>query len=108
MEPKHSGLGIASFVTSVVSGLALFFVFVIAGAISVSTPGGMGEESIEAIMVGFALFFFVFTSLIALGLGIGGLFQKERRKVFAVLGTVIATAMILATVSLVLFGLSLE
>ncbi len=104
MEKKHSGPGIASFITSIVSGLLLFVLFVIAGMIEVSTPGGMDEHSAEAIIIGFIIIFLVLTSLIALGLGIGGLCQKERKKIFAILGTTISTLMILGTLALIAIG----
>ena len=42
------------------------------------------------------------------GLGIGGLLQKERKKVFAILGTVFSAAIILCTVTLIALGLAME
>ena len=78
---KHSGLGIASFITSIVSGILIFLVIVIAGVMEASSPGGMDEESTSAVMVGLFLFAFLGAALIALGLGIAGLLQKERKKI---------------------------
>ena len=106
-EQKHSGLGIASFITSIVSGFFIFLVIVIAGVMETSTPGGMDEESAGAVMVGLFLFAFLGTSLVALGLGIGGLIQKERKKIFAVLGTVFAAATIVVTIFLMMLGVSM-
>ena len=51
-----------------------------------STPGGVNEESPVVIIVGVLLIFFVFLALFGLGLGIAGLCQSKRKKVFAVLG----------------------
>ena len=82
-ELKHSGLGIASFIVSIAAGVCIFFTFVIAGAIEATTPGGMNEESVTAIIIGLLLVIFLFATLVSLGLGIGGLFQKERKKIFA-------------------------
>lgn len=105
---KHSGLGIASFVTSIVSGILMFALFVIAGVVQASTPGGMDEQSPIAVVVGLGLFAFLFVALVALGLGIGGLLQKERRKLFAILGTVISAATVLGSVALLALGLAMK
>ncbi|MBU2713971.1 hypothetical protein [Zooshikella harenae] len=64
--------------------------------IEATTPGGIGQKPIAAVIVGLLFFVVVGLSLVALGLGIGGLIQKQRRKVFAVLGiifSVVALAM---------------
>jgi hypothetical protein len=106
MELKHSGFGIASFVISIISGVSLFVVFGIAGMAEVSTPGGLDENSEQAVMLGIAMMFFFVISLVAFGLGIGGLFQKERKKVFAILGVVFSAITALCTVALIAFGLT--
>ena len=108
MEPqKHSGLGIASFVTSVVSCVLIFILIMIAGAIELSTPGGMDEESAAAIIVGLCLFLFLGFAVLALGLGIGGLIQKDRKKIFAILGTVLATFVLLGSLFIVIVGIAM-
>lgn len=107
-EPKHSGLGIASFAISVLSGILIFVMFVVAGVMESSTPGGMDEESPAAIMLGLSLFAFVFLSLLAFVLGIAGLFQSNRKKVFAVLGLVFSGMVIFGTVGLILVGLMMD
>ena len=81
---KHLGLGIASFITSVVSGIAIFLLIVIPGLVEASTPGGMDEESKGAVVDGLFLFAFLGATLVALGLEIAGLLQKDRNKIFAI------------------------
>jgi uncharacterized membrane protein len=105
-EQKHSGLGVASFITSLVSGILLFLLIVIAGVIEASTPGGMDEKSAAAVIVGLFMIFFLGASLVALGLGIGGLIQKDRKKIFAILGTVFAAITFLGTILLMMVGLA--
>ncbi len=105
-EQKHSGLGIASFITSIVSGILTFLLIVIAGVIETSTPGGMDEESASAMIVGLFLFTFLGASLVALGLGIAGLMQKERKKIFAILGTVFAAVTLIITIFVLMLGLA--
>lgn len=104
-KQKHSGLGIASFITSIVSGLFIFLLLVTAGVIETSTPGGMDEESISAIMIGLSLFVLLGAALAALGLGIGGILQKERKKIFAILGTVFSSVSLCITLLIIMIGL---
>lgn len=105
-DQKHSGLGVASFITSIVSGIFLFLLIVIAGVMEASTPGGIDEHSAGAVMVGLFLFAFMGGALIALGLGIGGLLQKERKKIFAILGTVFSAVSLVGTIFVMMLGLA--
>jgi len=73
MEPKHSGLGIASFVTAIVSGILIFILTVAAGVIHASSPGGMDDKSPAAVVIGLCLIFFIFLA--------GGVWTRYRRSV---------------------------
>ncbi len=42
------------------------------------------------------------------GLGIGGLIQRERKKLFAVLGTVFASVTLIGTIFLMLLGMAMS
>ena len=106
-EQKHAGLGIASFIISMVAGLLVFIVIVIAGVMEASTPGGIDETSAGAVMVGLFLFLFIGMALVALGLGIAGLLQKQRKKIFAVLGTVFSSVTLVGTAFIMLLGLAM-
>ena len=106
-KQKHSGLGIASFITSIASGFFIFMLIVIAGVIEVSTPGGMDEESASAVIIGLTLFVFLGVSLVALGLGIGGVCQKDRRKIFALLGIVFSVLTLVGTIFIVILGIAM-
>ena len=68
----------------------------------------MDEQSAVAITVGLLLFAFLFVALAALGLGIAGLVQRDRKKTFAILGTVFSALTILGTISLVILGLAMK
>ena len=105
-QQKHSRLGIASFITSIVSGILIFLIIVIAGVMEASTPGGIDEKSLGAMMVGLFLFAFMGADLVALGLGIGGLFQKEKKKIYAILGTVFSSVLLVPTIMLIMLGLA--
>ena len=108
MEQKHSGFGIASFVISIVSGLSLFLFFVIAALMDASAPNGIDEESAAAMVLGFFVLGFLFLAFVALGLGIAGLVQIDRKKVFAVLGTMFSALVLLCTLGLISIGLAME
>jgi hypothetical protein len=105
---QHSGLGVASFVTSIVAGILIFLLLAIAGVMEASTPGGISEDSASAMVVGLLLFVFLGVALVALGLGVGGLMQKERKKIFAVLGSIFSAATLICTVSIIAVGMAME
>ncbi|MDF2923720.1 MAG: hypothetical protein K0R57_2634 [Paenibacillaceae bacterium] len=114
---KQSGLGIASFTISLAMG-ALFIVLVvvfiakIAGTIDLYdttyNPEDVAaeiENMPELAVIPFLMLGSVIGTLVGLVLGIVGLFQKERKKVFAILGTVF-NGLAVATVGFfVLIGL---
>ena len=108
MGQTHSGFGIASFVASIVSGVGLFLIIVIAGVMEMSTSGGMDEESPAMVMVGLGVLAFLFIALVAFGLGIGGTIQKDRKRILAILGTVFSALSVLGTLSLILIGLATD
>ncbi|MCG9740068.1 hypothetical protein L1D32_18060 [Shewanella insulae] len=107
-ESKHSGLGIAGFVLSILSTLLIFGLLIIAGVLEATTPGGIDETSPEAIIVGLLLFAFIGLTLVALGLGVAGLFQKQRKKIFAILGTIFSSVTVLATLALIGYGTTID
>jgi hypothetical protein len=105
MERKHSGMGIASFIISIVAGLSLFAIIVVAGVLEVSTPGGLGEDSIAAGIIGLLIIAMIFVSMVALGLGIAGLVQKNRKKIFALLGTIFSALSCVGTLTILVIGM---
>ena len=105
-QRSHSGLGISSFITSIASAGLVLVTFAVAGILESSTPGGMPEDSPAAMGLGCSLFAFLIGSLVALGLGIGALFQQNRHKVFPILGIVISALTLFGTVLLMLVGIA--
>jgi len=103
----HSGLGIASFVLSIIAGLGMLAIWTIA-SVAQTRPGGLDENAPAAIIGGFALVLLGMAQLLALGLGIGGLMQPSRSKTFGVLGVVFSCACLLGSGLLVLIGALLE
>lgn len=104
---KHSGLGLASFIISVVTAILIFILFIAAGVMEASTPGGIDEESAGAVLLGLLILLCLFVELVALGLGIGALCQSGRNKIFGILGTIFSAGMVLLTVAVIILGNSL-
>lgn len=103
-ELKHTGVGIASFILSLISGFMLFVLVVIAGVMESSSPDGLDEESTEAIVVGLGLIGFMFGSFLAFVLGIVGLCQGQRKKLFAILGMLLGGMTLFGVLGLMVIG----
>lgn len=71
MEQKHSGIGIASFSTSIACLGIFVLMLVIAVVAGTSTPGGLVE------VMGLFVIVLLFADFVALGLGIAGLCQND-------------------------------
>lgn len=103
MAPAHSGLGIASFITSLVAGVLLLLMIAAAG-VAESRPGGLNEESAAATLLGLAMLLTALAQMTALGLGIAALIQAGRNKLYGVLGTVFAAVALMGTLLLLVLG----
>ena len=102
---RHSGMGIASFVLALIGFAGMFVTFAVAGALRASGVP-TGDRDPASILVGLAVIVMGLVSLIAVGLGFGGLFQNGRRKLFASLGLGIAIFTVLSTAGLIILGIS--
>ena len=108
MELKHSGIGISSFVISIIGSVCMFVLFALAGAMETSRPGGMDERSAQVVVLGLLIIAMLFMNLVAVGLGVAGLLQKERKKVFAILGTIFSGITVILTVVLLIIGFMIK
>ena len=106
MALKHSGLGIASFVISLVAGVAEFLLSMVAGYIEMSTPGGINADDPIAGIIGLMMIAGIFGALVGVGLGIAVLFQKDRKKVFCILGLIFNSVILIALGGLMVLGMS--
>ena len=75
---RHSRIGIASFVTSIAVGSVLLVTLIIAMVMVASSPGGINSRSLVVAVLGLSMIACLFGNLIALGLGIAGLCQRDR------------------------------
>lgn len=88
MEKKpHSGLGIASFILSTSFGIQMFVSSILMFLVARSAPCSFAEDSPESL--GFFVYLFMCCSIVFIGLslGVAGLFQRDRKKLFPILGT---------------------
>ncbi|PJK11928.1 hypothetical protein CO614_06265 [Lysobacteraceae bacterium NML120232] len=108
MEQKHASLGIASFVISILCGISMFALFGIAGIMEATSPGGIDEESIEASLLGLLLMALLFFHLLSIALGVAAMFQKQKKKLLAILGASFSTLVILITLFLMGLGLLMD
>ena len=96
MEWKHSGIGIVSFSINIVIVSIIVFEIV-----------ALNLFDTLVVRIPLAIFFvFPFGSLVALGLGIGGLLQNDRKKIFAILGTIFSALTIIYLLCFVIIQLS--
>jgi hypothetical protein len=100
---KHSGIGIASFIISLVIGIFFVILFLGAGFIGIASPETMYNESVM-ILIGLFAILGLFVCLTGIGLGIGGLFQKKRKKVFAALGLIFNVLVLFGVIFLIILG----
>lgn len=83
---KHSAYGIACFIISIVAILMIFGVLLVSQIIN-PIEAGLSEDSFY-VVIGLIAILGGFLSLIGLGLGIYGVVQKNRKRVFSVLGVI--------------------
>ena len=105
MPLKHSGLGILSLVLAALSGAAMIVTLIIAAVMSANDPTLFDNDQAPAtIALGAAVILGAFASLVGVGLGIGGLVDKNRKKVFPAIGVAFNALIILAVVGLMVLG----
>jgi hypothetical protein len=106
-EP-HSGPGIASFILALLSGFGVLCVLILAGVLAVRAGGELDEESPEAMLVGGAMLLGLVVALVGAILGVVGLCQQHRKKIFAVLGLCFNLLVLLGAAGLVVVGIMLS
>jgi hypothetical protein len=105
---RYSGLGLASFVTSIVFAAGLLGLSAILLLIDTSVVGGLDEDSVGAAFLGFLILACLAGSLVSLGLGIAALTQADRSKTFAFLGIVFSAVAFISTISVLVLGVAIS
>ncbi|NIN93111.1 hypothetical protein GTO36_09080 [bacterium] len=100
----HSRLGIASFTISIVVGICMMALFLIAGILE--EFGELDEKQMASVLIGFGVIGVIFANLVGSGLGVAGLFGRDKKRVFSILGLIFNTGTIVITVLAIAFGLT--
>ena len=105
IREKHSGLGISAFIIAMVSGVIFWISVIMATAVELSNGSG-GDAELMYGLVGLVMFFVLFLNLIGTGLGIAGVIQKTKKRLFAILGIVFNGLTIVVFIFLLILGLA--
>ncbi|MHC4563113.1 MAG: hypothetical protein ACYS8X_10110 [Planctomycetota bacterium] len=102
---KHSGIGVASFVLSLVMVFVIIAAIVFAGIMAVTSPESLHDEAPATMLLGLGIIAAGLAQLVALALGIVGCRQRNRKRLFAILGVLCSGAAILGTLGLMVIGI---
>jgi hypothetical protein len=100
----HSGLGIASFIIGLVVVVIVLLMILLVGVLSTSRTNRNTAETM-GMMTGLLVCGGAVASLVGLGLGLGGVFQENRNRVFAIIGLILNGLIILGTAALFIIGM---
>jgi hypothetical protein len=90
-----------------VGGVGLFVLVVLAGVMAASNPGGkVDDKAPVVVMLGLGIIGGVLFAVVGAGLGIAGIVQKNRKKLFATLGLIFNALAVLGVVGLMIIGLA--
>lgn len=96
---KHSRVGIVSFVLSILLGVVFFVSFCICVSLTLEAQQKTGAQGPvpgpEMLLPVCFMMGALFASIVPLGLGIGGICEKNSRKLFSILGTVFSGILLL-------------
>ena len=115
-EKKHSKPGVTPLVIAILATVAIVVLFVIAALIGASIPGSGDSRSLDpqslqnspafarfaAVGLGFLVCIILY--FVGLVLGLVGVFQRRKKRLYAVLGTVANGLAVLIIISLLVLG----
>ena len=108
IEIRQCGLGITSFVLSILNFVLMFIMVGIAGYLQATTPGGLNEKSPQAILIGLFIILVFVLAVVSIILGVVSMFRKNRNKLFGALGLVFNLVTILIVGGLMALGLAMR
>lgn len=100
---RHSGMGVASFIISLLTAAGIILLLSIVVKMD---PGTVSEDAERAVIFGALIILAMVIEIAALGLGIAGLLQKRRKRVFPVLGIACSAGVVFGMVFLIVAGLT--
>lgn len=102
----QSGLGIASLVLSIIAGLVMVVPLFFAAVLVAQNPN-IADDDPQAVALGCGMIVGVLLAALAGILGLVGLFQPDRGKTCAILGTLFAGIEIIGMIGLIVLGLAM-
>ncbi len=101
---SHSWVGVSSFGLSVLSVAGIILLLAAAAETELASPGAIFEgEDIDAIVMLVGMFCLaIVVAVVALGLGVAGLVQKQRKRVFPILGVICSSVIVFGVVFLIM------
>jgi hypothetical protein len=103
---RASGMGLASLVLSVVSGVAVIALVIAAGVMANRHGGTLDEKSVEAVTVGLGIMVGIVLNIVGLVLGIVAMLQRDRKKAIAIVGLTLNGVLLLLVVGLIIVGIA--
>ncbi|HDZ21237.1 hypothetical protein LCGC14_0226270 [marine sediment metagenome] len=97
---KHSGVGIASFVISLVVPVAFAGLTVVIAVVATEAGENVKDKMPILASAGLGMLLVLLAPLVGLGMGIAGCCQTTRNRIFAVLGTVFNATIVLGIAAL--------
>ena len=101
----HSAVGVASFVLAILTAMAMFCLFAVAGYLEATRDDVLPENSVATMMVGFGIIGCWGMSFLGIGLGIAGILQPYTDKTFSILGLTIAAMALVGSIGLCILGM---
>lgn len=114
-------MGIASLVIAILATVAIVVLVVVASTLTAQALQGIDGQNVNPqelqerlqdspaatslVVASLGMFACLFLYLVGFGLGIAGILQGQRKRVFSVLGTIFNGGVLLLFVGLILFGL---
>lgn len=115
-ENAHSRMGVASFVIAILATVVLVALFVVGGFVAASAfenvdPQTLDPETVRdspafagLALIGIGVFGCLILYVVGLGLGVAGLMQRTRKRLFSALGTALNGLVLAAVVALFALG----
>ena len=98
-------MGISSFVISILSGVSILALFYIAAYVDATTLGGIDAKPSIAFFIGLGFLIISFLTITAIGLAIAGLFQKNKLKLYSILGLLFSLVNFIPAIDVITRGM---
>ncbi len=115
-ENRHSKLGVTSLAIAILATVGIVALFVIAALVGASALGGADPQTLDPqsiqnspafaglALVGIGFLVCVILYFVGLALGLVGIFQRRRKRLFAILGAVANGLAVIVVLSLLVLG----